>query len=215
MTDTPKRLNIGSGKLFKHDYLNVDCDPFWRPDVVADLNKPFPPHNIAQTARFGEIRIEPGTFEEIEARDVLEHIPNLITCMGSCLSLLAPGGSMHIIVPYDLSHGAWQDPTHVRAFNERSWTYYTEWYWYLGWQEARFELTRLEFVRSELGQRLAGEGMDEELILRTPRAVDAMEVTLEKVLLSDKEKAYVQKYLKNQLDPPAECFPGNPACECE
>lgn len=215
MNEYPKRLNLGSGKLFKDDYLNVDCDPFWRPDVVADLNAPFPPREVAQTSRFGEIRIEPGSFEEIVARDVLEHIPNLVICMNSCLSLLTPGGRMHIIVPYDLSHGAWQDPTHVRAFNERSWTYYTEWYWYLGWQEARFELTRLEFVRSDLGEKLFADGVDEETILRTPRAVDAMEVTLKKILLSDKEKSYVLKYLKNPLTPPAECFPGKPALRCE
>lgn len=215
MNNYPKRLNLGSGKLFKDDYLNVDCDPFWRPDVVADLNAPFPPHETAQTSRFGEIHIKPGSFEEIVARDVLEHIPNLVTCMSSCLSLLAQKGRMHIIVPYDLSHGAWQDPTHVRAFNERSWTYYTEWYWYLGWQEARFDLARLEFVHSGLGERLAAEGVDEEIILRTPRAVDAMEVTLEKVLLSEKEKSYVQKYLKNPLAPPVECFPGKPIRRCE
>jgi len=43
--------------------------------------------------------------------------------MTNCLKLLRVGGVFKILVPYDLSYGAWQDPTHIRAFNERSWLY--------------------------------------------------------------------------------------------
>jgi predicted SAM-dependent methyltransferase len=81
--------------------------------------------------RFGKMNIQPGMFTEILALDVLEHVSDLVKCMRNCLDLLAPGGEMKIVVPYDLSIGAWSDPTHVRAFNERSWVYYCAWSWYL------------------------------------------------------------------------------------
>ena len=84
---------------------------------------------------------------------------------------------MHIHVPYDLSLGAWQDPTHVRAFNENSWRYYTDWHWYLNWTD-RFELTALEMRLSKVGEALE---LPQDVILRTPRAVDSMYVVLTKV----------------------------------
>jgi SAM-dependent methyltransferase len=76
----------------------------------------------------------------IEANNVLEHVPNLSRLMGNCLRLLATGGELRIEVPIEGAATAWQDPTHVRAMNENSWIYYTEWFWYLGWFEHRFEL---------------------------------------------------------------------------
>jgi len=63
--------------------------------------------------------------------------------MKSCLDLLKVGGIFEINVPYDLSLGAWQDQTHVRAFNENSWLYYTDWFWDMGWTEARFTSDKL------------------------------------------------------------------------
>jgi hypothetical protein len=97
---------------------------------------------------------------------------------------------LHVTVPYDLSYGAWQDPTHVHAFNERSWLYYCEWYWYLGWSESRFDLISQKFVRSPAGNALAEKGMLEEEIRRTPRAIDEMQVVLRKRRLNDDERAY-------------------------
>ncbi len=118
-----------------------------------------------------------GMFEVILANDVLEHIPNLVDAMTNCKELLKVGGQMRIHVPYDMSLGAWQDPTHVRAFNENSWKYYTEWHWYLGWPD-RFELTTLEMRLSKVGEALE---LPQDEIIRTPRAVDSMYVVLTKV----------------------------------
>jgi SAM-dependent methyltransferase len=134
------------------------------------------------TTRFGEITIGPESFDLIVANDVLEHLPDLVTAMTNCLKLLKIGGEMQIHVPYDLSYGAWQDPTHVRGFNENSWLYYTDWAWYLGWYTERFKMTRFEWVLSRYGQSLIGPNhpFDDDLI-RAPRAVDAMQVTLMKV----------------------------------
>ncbi len=123
------------------------------------------------------------------ALDVLEYISELTEAMTNCLALLRDGGVMRIHVPYDLSFGAWQDPMHVRAFNERSWWYYCEWFWYLGWTTARFDLIRLEYGFSPLGTKMKEEGVNDEDIARTPRAVDQIRILLRKRALTPEEQA--------------------------
>ena len=189
----PKKINIGSGRDYRPEYLNLDYSAYWKPDIVADLSAPELLGQAFSTQKFGEVALAQEAFEEIIANDVLEHIPDLVTAMTNCLKLLKDGGEFHIVVPYDLSYGAWQDPTHVRAFNERSWLYYTDWFWYLGWNASRFELASLTYNLSPLGKQLQEQGVSLEDILRQPRAVDAMSVILKKRALTDKEKQLVLK----------------------
>jgi SAM-dependent methyltransferase len=193
----PGIINLGSGKDFRDDSLNIDVDPYWNPDVVADIGTVFPKDGAQRVAtrRFGEIEIRQGEFDVIVVNDVLEHVRDLVVAMTNCLNLLKPGGQLRIAVPYDLSYGAWQDPTHVRAFNERSWLYYTDWSWYLAWTSYRFDLKTLEFVPSDVGASLLKAGHAQEVVLRTPRAIDSMKVTLEKRALTAEEKDYVKQYL--------------------
>lgn len=194
-TDYPRTLNMGSGKDWRADCFNVDRLPQVEPDAVLDFTAPLPFGRDLLTPRFGTIRLEPGAFDRILANDVLEHLPDLVTAMTSCLQLLRVGGEMHIQVPYDLSCGAWQDPTHVRAFNERSWLYYTDWFWYLGWDEARFDVVDQTLVLSEFGKKLAAEKTPIEVLLRTPRAVDTLAVKLRKRLLTLDEKGVLARHL--------------------
>lgn len=190
----PRRINLGSGKAYDPERLNVDVDPKWDPDVLGDLSRPGGLKQIFFGRRFGLVRLEPGEFDEITAMDVLEHVPDLVALMTCCLELLRVGGAMRIGVPYDLSWGAWQDPTHIRAFNERSWLYYTDWHWYLGWNEARFVVAELNMVFSPVGEALRKRGIGNEDIFRTPRAVDSMQVALIKRLLTEPEKRQALDY---------------------
>ena len=192
----PDKINMGSGRNFRQDYLNVDINPLWQPDILCDLNSPFPETagQTFQTDRFGAISVGKNSFSLIVAYDVLEHIGNLTIFMKSCLDLLKTDGVMDIQVPYDLSYGAWQDPTHVRAFNENSWLYYTDWFWYLGWSEARFVSDKLELQMSDIGKALHRGGGDEGDLVRTPRAIDAMKVLLRKVDLSDNDRKTLAWY---------------------
>lgn len=191
----PLWINLGSGKSWSPKYLNIDIDPKWQPDLLADitdqewLSRPF------MSARFGLQRLSPENFEAIVTADVLEHIIDLPKFMTSCLALLKYGGKMIINVPYDLSYGAWQDPTHVRAFNERSWLYYTDWHWYLGWVEARFAVESIEMVLSPLGRQLQAS-LPPEQLYRQPRAVDSMKVVLVKQRLTAEEHAAALKYMR-------------------
>ena len=185
----PTRINLGSGKSWDAAYLNIDIDAKWRPDLLADLSDANWVGRYFSCERFGESRLEAGRFEEIVTMDVLEHVPDLPSFMTSCLRLLRPGGVMKIGVPYDLSLGAWQDPTHVRAFNEMSWRYYTDWHWYLGWTEARFDLTSQTYMLSPYGKEKHDAGCTVVELLRTPRAVDSIQAVLTKRLLTAEETA--------------------------
>ena len=186
----PKILNIGSGKDFRNECINLDNNVQWLPDIVMDIGRSLKGEEFKthSTRRFGEIKLERGTFEKIIAHEVLEHVTDLKTCMTNCLDLLKVGGVMDITVPYDLSLGAWQDPTHVRAFNQNSWLYFTVWGWYLGWEKERFSGVTLEFGVSELGRKLTEQGMKIEELINMPRAVDAMRVELLKIISHNQTK---------------------------
>jgi len=194
--NVPTKLNLGSGKDWREDYFNVDFDPYWEPDAVLDLNHPLPIGKPLETQRFGTVVLQNNSFDEIIANDSLEHIPSLMTAMHSCLNLLKVGGLFRISVPYDLSWGAWQDPTHVRAFNERSWLYYTDWFWYMGWTESCFDLVQFDLGLSPIGEALQKQQVKGEDLVRHPRAVDQMRVVLRKRLLTEAEKQQVTVYLK-------------------
>jgi SAM-dependent methyltransferase len=178
MSELPTKINLGSGKDYRAGYLNIDIEPRWKPDMLV---------NLAVAPCFFPPRLKMDYFEEIIANDVLEHVPDLVMTMTNCLNLLKTDGVMKITVPYDLSLGAWSDPTHVRAFNERSWIYYTDWWWYMGWETHRFELVDLRYAMAE-GVALCHEA------LRNPRCVEAMYVELKKVALTEQEIEEGRKY---------------------
>jgi hypothetical protein len=53
-------------------------------------------------------------------------------------------------VPFEHAATAWQDPTHLRALNEKSWLYYADWFWYLGWFEHRFTVDQFHYLDDKL-----------------------------------------------------------------
>lgn len=196
----PLQINLGSGKDYKIDFLNIDISDDWNPDAVVDLSSMLIGHSglFLETSRFGKICLTLGLFRKIIAYDVLEHVLDLRVLMTNCLRLLEIGGVFEILVPYDLSFGAWQDPTHVRAFNERSWLYYTDWFWWLGWTDARFVVDTLNFVLSEFGKQLTQRAVPNEEIIRTPRAIDSMVVRLKKIPLSDADREALAHFRMNK-----------------
>ncbi|MBC8014624.1 MAG: hypothetical protein H7X79_02645 [Sporomusaceae bacterium] len=191
----PTKINLGSGKNWRMDYLNIDINDYWNPDIVADISNGFPLNQIVKTARFGTITLQEDSFDEIIAHDVLEHIRELIPAMTMCLKLLKVGGVLKIKVPYDLSYGAWQDPNHVRAFNENSWLYYTDWCWYIGWTDARFDLVENICNLSPIGLAMQQQNVPLPTIVTCPRAVNEMQVILRKRLLTDDEKKVAAQYV--------------------
>lgn len=161
-------LHIGSGKDYRPGWLNVDILESAQPDIRVDLSRPQHWPAAFTSPFWGEVQLRAGATDLIYANNVLEHVGDLPALMRNCLDLLRPGGRMVIEVPYQSSLGAWQDPTHVRAMNENSWLYYTDWFWYLGWFEHRFKVG--EFV-----------WLDDRLAPCEKGAAAFMRVTLEKV----------------------------------
>jgi SAM-dependent methyltransferase len=96
------------------------------------------------------VLLEADGADLIDANNVLEHVQDLPGLMTNCLRLLREGGEMRIEVPIEGARTAWQDPTHVRAMNENSWLYYTEWFWYLGWYAHRFEIAQSCYLDADL-----------------------------------------------------------------
>lgn len=146
----PTRINLGSGKDYKSGWLNLDVLERTEPDLVLDLAGAIELPLEASGPTVGAVRLEAGSVSLINANNVLEHVADLPALMTRCLDLLKAGGEMHIEVPYEGAPTAWQDPTHLRAMNENSWLYYTEWFWYLGWFEHRFAIDSSTFLDLQL-----------------------------------------------------------------
>jgi len=142
----PRTINLGSGRDYKPGWLNVDVIDRAEPDLVLDLSQTIAFPIDTPTRLGGRVYVEPGSIDLVYANNVLEHVPNLTTLMTNVLTLLNEGGEFQIEVPYERALTAWQDPTHVRALNENSWVYYTDWFWYLGWFTHRFEIAKFEWL---------------------------------------------------------------------
>lgn len=188
------KINLGSGKDYRYDYLNIDLREEVCPDILFDLSQNINFPVQCNSSLLGDITLDENQIDEIIANDVLEHVPNLEALMGNCLKLLKIGGVFRINVPFDLSYGAWQDPTHIRAFNQKSWLYYTDWYWYLGWYAHKFDMTELKYTPSKLGLELIKKNVNHEEILGTPRAIDSMQVTLVKRETTPEERTVASAY---------------------
>ena len=194
--EPPRKLNIGSGRKWRHDFVNIDLNGERGADVTHDLSLPFAYDAWIQSWRFGRIKLQRVRFDYILAEYVFEHVPDLIQCMTTCLEWLRVGGTLELEVPHELSYGARQAPTCVRAFNERSWAYYTDWYWRAGWREFRFEMVTQLHVLSDLGMSLTKSGVEADVVIRMPRAVDALRVVLVKRALSEAEKLDHAQYFR-------------------
>jgi len=184
----PRTLVVGSGRDFKAEFFNVDINEAWGPDAVLDIAGPAVIDTRLETERFGTVVLAEGSFDVIIANHVLEHIADLCQAMTNCLRLLRPGGQFQIQVPYDLSLGAWQDPTHLRAFNENSWRYYTDWHWFLGWVDMRFDVIFMQYEASDFGKELIKAGKTRDEIIRTARAIDSLSVIMRKRYQQESER---------------------------
>ena len=168
-------MHIGSGKDYKLGWFNVDILETAMPDAVLDLAaaQVWPLKMHSNTV--GPVELSVGGLDAIYANNVLEHVPDLPQLMTNCLDLLREGGVMLIEVPYEQAETAWQDPTHVRAMNKKSWIYYSDWFWYLGWFEWKFNVKNFTFL-------------DEKLQECTEKSAQFMRTTLVKVATSLADK---------------------------
>jgi predicted SAM-dependent methyltransferase len=80
-------LDVGCGINKYPGAIGLDRNPNTRADVLADLDRvPFP--------------FRDGSFREIRATHVIEHVSSVIATMEEFHRLLAPGGHAIIVTPH-------------------------------------------------------------------------------------------------------------------
>ena len=127
-------LNLGCGAKKMVDALNVDSVAEVSPDRVIDLNqRPWP--------------LADGTFREVHAYDVIEHLDNVIGALEEIHRVSVPGALVHITVPHFSCANAFTDPTHRHYFGHRSFHYLTDEHQHSHYSQVRFRrrVTKLIF----------------------------------------------------------------------
>lgn len=117
------RINLGSGSRPLAGWLNVDIVQTGSVDYVWDLDEsgrwPFVTRETD-----GPTMNLTGHVDQIEAKDVFEHVKDPIHFMVECHRALRIGGLLHIQTPHYLSRDAFTDPTHRRFPTEHTFDYW-------------------------------------------------------------------------------------------
>ena len=178
-------LHVGCGYKAMPTMINLDINECLEPDIVCDICDPAIVNmQYLDRARNQIVSLDCNSLTTIISDCTFEHLQDLPAAMKNCRDLLVPGGMLYLKVPYDLAFGAWQDPTHKQPFNEKSFRYYYEWAWYLGWEEWGLKTLTIRPKLTEHGINLRDQGKSLDDIARSPRAIDSLEVLLAKRLLS-------------------------------
>jgi SAM-dependent methyltransferase len=105
-------LNLGCGRQpLTGDWINLDRVGGFGADIVAEVGR-------------DAIPLPDNSMSCVYASQVLEHIPDIISAMREIHRVLVNGGMLIACTPHAGSNGAWEDPTHVRAFTENSWMFF-------------------------------------------------------------------------------------------
>ena len=118
-----KKLNLGCGKYYRPDYINLDFNKNLKADIYHDINKfPYP--------------FEDNTFDEIYCHHVLERVDDMLKAMEELWRISKPNAKINIIGPYSGSFEVHVDIIHKRGFNTQSfrrcfkkddvWDFYTK-----------------------------------------------------------------------------------------
>lgn len=109
---TGMRLNAGCGRDVREGWVNLDARPLPGVDVIHDLEtRPLP--------------FDDSAFEEILARDILEHV-EYVPVLKEFHRILCRGGVLRIRVPHFTSENAYVDPTHERFFSIRTFEFFVK-----------------------------------------------------------------------------------------
>jgi hypothetical protein len=104
------RLNLGCGRRYRADCLNVDLSPDVGADLVHDLDHtPWP--------------LESRRFEEVFVFDVIEHVQSVVSFLDEVHRVCVAGAQVHITVPHFSSANSFSDPTHRRHMSSRALDY--------------------------------------------------------------------------------------------
>lgn len=111
-----KCLNMGSGRDYRktegdEEWTNLDINPDYKPDMVADIERPLP--------------FMDDTFDKVLFRHVWEHCTDLFQPMEEAWRVCRPGGEVKVIAPYWAHMWSWGDPTHKHAISEGTFGFFS------------------------------------------------------------------------------------------
>ena len=109
--DGKVRLDLGCGKSITAGYDGVDKHPTEGVKYQVDFEKEALP-------------FEDNSVDEIICRHLIEHVEDLFGLMAEIHRVLKPKGKLNIVVPHYKSRHAFQDPTHIRFFTEKTFRYW-------------------------------------------------------------------------------------------
>lgn len=102
-SNRPLKLNLGCGNSTIEGFYSLDVVGGAEIDILADLNEPLdllPDNSVAK----------------IYSRHAFEHVRELISLVEELYRVLAPDGTVEVIVPHFSNVYSFSDPTHVRYF---------------------------------------------------------------------------------------------------
>lgn len=126
------KLNLGAGNVrLREGYVTLDANAAHSPDILATV----PP-----------IPLPDASCDTVFASHFLEHLDNdqVVELFREVWRVLELGGTFEAVVPYALSHGAFQDPTHKSFWVPERFLYHTPHFRELGYGlEDRFRIAEL------------------------------------------------------------------------
>ncbi|MGA3026563.1 MAG: class I SAM-dependent methyltransferase [Bryobacteraceae bacterium] len=106
-------LDVGCGINKFPGAIGVDRNPASRADVLADLDRfPYP--------------FRDGSFGQVRAIHVIEHVQDVIRTMEEFHRLVRPGGRVFVSTPHYTDFSSFCDPTHRWHLNSFSFRYFGE-----------------------------------------------------------------------------------------
>ena len=106
-------LDVGCGDAKSEGYVGMDCRKVEGVDVVHDAEVlPWP--------------FDGETFTRILLSHVMEHLKPwlVVDIMDEMWRVMKVEGVLMLAMPYPGSHGHWQDPTHIKPWNETTPRYF-------------------------------------------------------------------------------------------
>ena len=131
------KLNIGSGRDIKLDYINLDSVELPGVDVVHNLNKfPWP--------------FKDNEFSLIYCSHVLEHLDSIIKPMEEMWRISENKGKILIEVPIFPSVGSVADPTHKSFYTYQTFNYFRVNDGLNYYSKARFRIVKRKIIFSKI-----------------------------------------------------------------
>jgi len=128
----PRILDLGCGTAKVQGAIGVDKSLLPDVDVLADASRyPLP---------FAD-----DSFDVVCLNDVIEHLPDTIAAMEEIWRILMPGGILKVRVVNWNSQYTAEDPTHVKAFTERSFDFFGKREDRKYYSKARFDIDRIDY----------------------------------------------------------------------